>query len=634
MSNKRRIIILSTLAAALAAAVLVYIFAWRKGAFLPSWIKWQEVSITTECSRAEAAGTEPETKAAGTELGYEGTGTEPGLKDSDGSDNQKDSVTVTVGNKRAAAYNAAGDKLWELEEDALASDALFADIDRDGADELLVLCWKIGRYGNRKPFWIKKDVSKWVQHIYIYEVTPDKVRPKWMSSNIGKNVLSWEALEDGMIACTAPDGMTSTWRWISWGLEKVSEYGVNESGADDEPENADIKDGLGADGEMNAGDNDIGALDAGNSDPDAEDAGTSCEIVMVGDILLHDGVTESCTLEDGGYDFDPIFAHTKEKITQADLAIVNQEVILGGKELRVSGYPSFNAPFEVADALSNAGFDVVCHATNHALDRGKKGIINCLDNWKSAHPEMAVIGIYDSEQAAEEVYITKVCSDDCQSNDADAIRIAVLNYTYGTNGIALPSDMPYAVSMLNKEAIASDLEYAREHADFIIVCPHWGIEYQLTPSSEQVEMAKFMADNGADLIIGTHPHVIEPVEYVEGDNGGRALCYYSLGNYINWTSGRGQDVSNRMVGFMADVIIERDENGDVVISDYEAIPLISHVESNKGKVMTYFLDDYTEELAEGNEIKEQDDEFSIEKAKELVRKVTESESGDVIAYGI
>ena len=142
-------------------------------------------------------------------------------------------------------------------------------------------------------------------------------------------------------------------------------------------------------------------------------------IVMVGDILLHDGIEKCAKQEDGSYDFSEVFRHTKDVIESADLAIVNQEVIIGGEELRVSGYPSFNAPYEIADELAETGFDIACHATNHALDRGKKGIINCLDYWEANHPGIMPIGIHDSQDDREEICIY----------EKNGYRIAVLNYT-------------------------------------------------------------------------------------------------------------------------------------------------------------------------------------------------------------
>lgn len=329
-------------------------------------------------------------------------------------------------------------------------------------------------------------------------------------------------------------------------------------------------------------------------------------LVMVGDVLLHTPLAKSGETADGGYDFTALFANVKKEIEEADVALVNQEVIIGGSELGISGYPAFNAPYELGDALADTGFDVILHATNHALDKGKRGLLNCLAFWEENYPEKAVLGIHDSEEDSEAIYIY----------EQDGIRIAVLNYTYGTNGIPLPEGMPYGVDMLEEQRVIRDLQSAEEIADFTVVCPHWGTEYTLSQTKSQERWAKLFAENGADLIIGTHPHVIEPVEWVED-----TLVYYSLGNFANWTSGTGEGVANRMVGGMARVTIGRNENGAVGIVDWGVEPLVCHLEQGFGGVTVYPLEEYTAELAEKNEIVKQDGSFTLDYCLELVATV-------------
>ena len=335
------------------------------------------------------------------------------------------------------------------------------------------------------------------------------------------------------------------------------------------------------------------------------------KLVMVGDILLHTPLAESGKRPEGGYDFSAVFANLKEEIEAADLALVNQEVIIGGAELGVSGYPSFNAPYELGDALVETGFDVVLHATNHSLDKRKQGLLNCLSFWRENYPDMAVLGIHDSLESQQEIYVY----------EQQGIRIAVLNYTYGTNGVPLPDDMPYAVDMLQADRVKADLQRARELADFVVVCPHWGKEYVLEQTKEQEKWAKLFADNGADLILGTHPHVIEPIEQMTAENGDQALVYYSLGNFVNWTSGTGAGVANRMVGGMAQVTIGLNDSGEAVITEYGVLPVVCHVESGFGGVTVYPLAEYTEELAGRNEIVKQDGSFSLTYCQELVERV-------------
>lgn len=341
------------------------------------------------------------------------------------------------------------------------------------------------------------------------------------------------------------------------------------------------------------------------------DASEQVTLLMVGDILLHVPVEKSAKREDGSYSYDAIFAETKELIQAADLALVNQEVILGGTELGISGYPAFNAPYEVGDDLVEAGFDVICHATNHALDKGKKGVTNCLNFWKTNYPEITILGLHENPE--DPLYIF----------EKDGIKVAFLNYTYGTNGISLPEDMPYAVDLLsNKSKVIADIQYAESVADFTVVCPHWGTEYRLTADASQEKWTKIFLENGVDLVLGTHPHVIEPVEQITDEETGHSmLVYYSLGNYVNWTSSSGDGIANRMVGGMAQITLERGEDGEVAISDYGVTALVCHLTSGQDGVTVWPLSSYSEELAADNEIRKQDPSFSYSYCTDLCDRV-------------
>lgn len=341
-------------------------------------------------------------------------------------------------------------------------------------------------------------------------------------------------------------------------------------------------------------------------------AGPEISIIMVGDMLMHTPVEESSLQEDGTYSYDAIFANTVSEIQAADLAIVNQEVIIAGESMGVSGYPAFNAPFELGHDLIEAGFDVICHGTNHALDQGKKGLKNCLSFWEENYPEVPVLGIHGSQEDQDEIYVY----------EQDGVKIAVLNFTYGTNGIALPSDMPYAVDMLEEEKVVAALAKAEELADFTVVCPHWGNEYELGVVSSQEKWTDIFFENGVDLVIGTHPHVIEPIEMIVDETTGQSmLVYYSIGNFVNWTSSSGEGIANRMVGGMAQVSIGMDEAGEAFIMDYGVEPVVCHLTEGTNGVTTYFLEDYTTVMASENEIINQDANFSYEYCVELCDKV-------------
>ena len=224
------------------------------------------------------------------------------------------------------------------------------------------------------------------------------------------------------------------------------------------------------------------------------------------------------------------------------------------------------------------------------------------------------------------------------------VRIAVLNYTYGTNGISQPSGMPHAIDMLDKDKVISDLKYAEENADFTIVCPHWGTEYRLTADSNQKYWTEIFRKYGADLVIGTHPHVIEPIELLQDEHagitnnhgGGDMLVYYSLGNFVSWTSSSGSGIANRNVGGMATVTIgagTKDAGttgesakgtepcSETVIKNYGVRALVCHLQKGPKGAVVYPLSDYTDALGEANAIKLQDISFSRQYCVNLCNKV-------------
>ncbi len=331
---------------------------------------------------------------------------------------------------------------------------------------------------------------------------------------------------------------------------------------------------------------------------------TEIKLVMVGDILLHENVHASALADDGTYNYDHLFTAITDEVKASDLALVNEEVILGGKDLGLSGYPMFNGPFEVGDALVKAGFNVILQATNHTLDMGKTGVLNNINFWKENYPDISYLGINESKERYDNYIYTYKKGD---------ITVAILNYTYGTNGIPIPSDMPYIVNVLDKEKCAADIKRAKELADFVIVCPHWGIEYDTSITPDEEEWATFFADNGVDLIIGAHPHVVEPVRWVEGKDGHKLLCYYSVGNYVS-----GQDQNKTMLGAMAQVTIANDAEGNVSIKEYGVQPLITHKQRGYKKLAVYRIQDYSEELANLNYVSST---FTWAYCKELAKEV-------------
>lgn len=326
-------------------------------------------------------------------------------------------------------------------------------------------------------------------------------------------------------------------------------------------------------------------------------------LMMLGDNLLHLSVVYSGVQADGSRNYDMLFEPVKEHLAAADIKITNQETIFGGNNLGFSGFPKFNSPTEVGDAIAKAGFNVVLQATNHSADQGIQGIYHCLDFWEK-YPDILVTGIF--KNADEE-------NQDINLLTIDGVTFAILNYTYSPNLSALPKSIQGHLAMLCDwdrntgmidfktlhPDVLTDIAKAKEMADVVIVCPHWGTEYTFVPSSYQLKFAKQMTEAGADLIIGTHPHVIQPVEWVRGDNGNQALCYYSLGNYVST-----QYNPKSMLEAMAWVTFEV-EDGSVKIAEEEtgAIPMVYQFSPNYNRFENvYFLDEYTEELAQAHGI--------------------------------
>lgn len=325
-------------------------------------------------------------------------------------------------------------------------------------------------------------------------------------------------------------------------------------------------------------------------------------LLAVGDNLFHAGVHLTGKQSDGTYDFSFLFETIQPYLDEADIKIINQETILGGNHRGNDGhlgYPLFNSRTEVGDAIANAGFNVVTHSTNHTIDQGLDGLLHCATYWEENHPDIVIAGI--RKEAKEEPTIPTM--------EIEGVTFAFLNYTYGPNLGSFPSQYEGYMDMLcyydessrildftrlNPDVI-SDIERAEEIADIVVVCPHWGTEYTTTQSSYQENFALQMTEAGADLIIGTHPHVVQPVTYVESENGNKSLCYYSLGNYVST-----QKQVECMLEGMAVVTYTVTHEGEISINEEETgvLPLVCQYTQGSVRIDNiYFLADYTEELA-------------------------------------
>ncbi len=312
-------------------------------------------------------------------------------------------------------------------------------------------------------------------------------------------------------------------------------------------------------------------------------------IMAVGDDLIHKQLYEAARLPEGGYCFDGMFDGLRDMIAQADVRVINQETILVADEAQVSSFPAFGTPVAVGQAVVDAGFNVVTHASNHALDKGLDGIADTLAFWELHEDRVCMLGLHPSAADQERV----------RSIEVDGVKIALVNCTEKLNFRRLPRAARYCVDVMkgfSRRALAARIGRAREEADFVVVFPHWGCEYLYEPIDSQRRWASFFAEAGADLIIGTHPHVVQPVEWIERADGGRTLCYYSLGNFISCQVGAGT-----MLGALADVTLERTGDG-VRIASHDIVPLVTHTDASYGRFTTHPLADYTDEMAAENKI--------------------------------
>jgi hypothetical protein len=241
-------------------------------------------------------------------------------------------------------------------------------------------------------------------------------------------------------------------------------------------------------------------------------------LLATGDTVMHNDVVKYGLLDDGTYNYNGYLTEVSDIVKQYDIAYYNQETILGGASLGYSYYPMFNSPTEWGDAMVNAGFNTVSLASNHAFDKHEQGVINSVTYWKSKNVTYNGQAISQEERDIIPI-VTK-----------NNITYAFLSYTYGTNGINVPSNESYMVNVYSDEQAKLDIDKVKDKVDVIIVAMHWGTEYMQTPTDEQVREAQYLADLGVNIIIGNHPHSLQPITWLNNNN---TLVIYSLGNFIS-----------------------------------------------------------------------------------------------------
>ncbi len=327
-------------------------------------------------------------------------------------------------------------------------------------------------------------------------------------------------------------------------------------------------------------------------------------MVAVGDNLLDWYMLEDAQQDDGTFDFSGYYTNIEKYIALGDFAVINQETPLGGDggykgsgvELdyigsrdrwgSYHGYSTFNSPDEIGHQIVKSGFNVVTMATNHISDYGITALHASLAFWKQ-YPEVKLLGINESAEAELEIPIV----------EKYGIKLALLNYTYGLNIRSALDAEKFSVNMLSEARVKRDVEKAKELADFVVVFPHWGTEYQMSANSYQKEYTKLFLKCGVDVVIGAHPHISQPMEWFEREDGHKMVVYYSLGNFVSMF----KDAECQLEG-MSYVEFYKDET-DCYVKEAKVIPLVNHwtydaeVFGKRKDFTVYALQDYTERLA-------------------------------------
>jgi len=453
----------------------------HRGYLLPAWISWEREEIA--CREAS----EPE--------------------------------KIILQNRRVSVLQD-GKEVWQSNAGIKVQSVLWEDIDHDDVPELMLLCWKQGKYGDSRPFWVTEDEKTWSQHIYLYDWTDGEIRPIWMASDLGREVEHWTFHPRNRLLLTDRDGETTAWDWVTWGLSEVRP--------------------------------------------------TTLMFAAVGDNLIHRQIYDYAFRHLDGC-FDGLFAGVQEELDRYDVTSINQETIYVDNPGEYGDYPRFGTPIEVGEAVVNAGFSIVSCATNHTLDKGVAAIDLTAEFYEQVGVTCA--GIQHSQDGTYRPY---------EVLEQNGIRCAVFAYTEATNGLPVPEGTPYVLHTLEDEdQVRQDLKAGREDADFCIVYAHWGDEYSEHPNENQRHWAQVFADCGVDVVIGTHPHVLQPVEWVVGMDGTQTLVYYSLGNFIS-----AQTEPACTIGGLAYYTVVK-ENGVCRITDHGLKRLIT--ENENGHYTTKLL---------------------------------------------
>ena len=344
----------------------------------------------------------------------------------------------------------------------------------------------------------------------------------------------------------------------------------------------------------------------------------SITILGAGDNLIHDGIYKQANQRTGGsgYDFKPVYEHVKPLIQSADIAVINQETVLAGKIAQLSGYPMFNSPTEVGDALTDLGFDVVNHANNHLLDKGVKGINATLDYWDT-QKNVSVVGAYRDEEDLQNIRIV----------ESKGIKTAHLGFAEMTNGLSFPADSDVRMVYTSEtDKIEKLIKKAKSMADVVVVSVHWGNENTFTLTENQTTLAQNMVEWGADIIFGNHAHVVQKLDVLTRESdGAKCPVIYAMGNFVS-----AQAYGLNMVSGLLSVTVTKDfETNKTTFTSMKFTPIVTQYESGYRNIRVYPLSEYTAELAASHGVRARTGNFNLDYIHNIINQNIPEEYLDV-----
>jgi len=347
------------------------------------------------------------------------------------------------------------------------------------------------------------------------------------------------------------------------------------------------------------------AKNGGKNNNGEVDVFSRATVLAVGENLVGDEINEQASAGAGSVvrDYSLVYENIADDVEKADVAIFSQNIIMSADH-PVSGYPLYNSPEELGNELVKIGFDVVNMAGSHSLDYGEQGMLNTLNAWLDRG--IVVTGAYEKEEDALNPVI----------REANGVRIAYIGFTESSNGNSLPGDSSAELMMAEYETqLNQAVKNAKERADIVIVLADWGNEYETEITTAQTGLAAKLGEWGADVIIGTHPHVLQTVEYITNKDGSQTLVAYSLGNLVSAAAKK----ESVLGGALTFDVVKNNDTGAVAIENVSISGIVTHYGIDMSKIRVYKLSEYTDELAEVHGIKEKAEDFSVDYLNSLMK---------------